>query len=275
MTKLVYIGGFGQSGTTLFEYLITASPSAVACGEIINGFRMRSGKEPTCSCGKLGMDCPIWSAFNNTPWDALRHEDVVETICAHLGGKYEIMSDSSKTTWGSISAPFRLRRRFGKRLFLLHVIRDPLAVCWSAMRLVEYRRTKRTKARRLARRLLSRPIPRCVRTALGWWVANLSCELFGWLYPEQYLRAHYENFASFPRTALKQLFETVSPDRAFHLTEIGANDNRHQLYGNRMRRRQLQFSDIRIDDRWKREMPRHYRRLAGAMTWPLRGRYGY
>jgi hypothetical protein len=38
VTKLVYIGGFGQSGTTLFEFLMTTSPDVVACGEIANGF---------------------------------------------------------------------------------------------------------------------------------------------------------------------------------------------------------------------------------------------
>ena len=63
MTKLVYIGGFGQSGTTLFEYLLTANPDVVACGEIANGFEGRSGRELMCSCGKLTGDCPIWGVF--------------------------------------------------------------------------------------------------------------------------------------------------------------------------------------------------------------------
>lgn len=275
MTKFVYIGGFGQSGTTLFEYLITANPAAVACGEIVNGFRKRSGKELRCSCGKLGKDCPIWGAFKEFSSGSCGHEALVGTLLGHVEEKYAIMSDSSKTTWGSITAPFRLRRKLCQRFYLLHIVRDPRAVCWSAIRLAERKNSKRRKMRRLIKRVWSKPIPRCVRTALGWWIANLSCELFGWLYREQYLRIQYENVARCPRTALYTLFNVISPELELRLTEIGANDNRHQLYGNRMRRRQLLFSNIRLDVRWKSEMPSGYRRLTGALTWPLRARYYY
>ena len=179
-------------------------------------------------------------------------------------------ADSSKTAWGSITAPFRLRRQLGQNLHLVHVVRDPKAVCWSAVRLAKLRKTRRRKTRRLTKRVLSSPIPRCLRTAVGWWIANLSCELFGWLYPSQYQRARYEDFACSPRRVLHTLFKVVSPERAWRLTEIGMSDNRHQLYGNRMRRQRLLFSDVRLDVRWKSEMPRGYRQLVGALTWPLR-----
>jgi hypothetical protein len=35
------------------------------------------------------------------------------------------------------------------------------------------------------------------------------------------------------------------------------------------------FADVRLDDGWKSEMAPRYRRLAGALSWPLRLRYGY
>ena len=63
MTRLVYIGGFGQSGSTLLESLLTANPQVVACGEIANGFEGRTGRELKCSCGELAKDCPVWGAF--------------------------------------------------------------------------------------------------------------------------------------------------------------------------------------------------------------------
>jgi hypothetical protein len=34
MTKLVYIGGFGRSGSTLLEVLMAANPEVVACGQV-------------------------------------------------------------------------------------------------------------------------------------------------------------------------------------------------------------------------------------------------
>ena len=211
VTKLVYIGGFGQSGTTLFEYLLTANPDAVACGEVVNGFQGRSGRELICSCGKSANDCPIWGAFergSNASWS---HDALVLTLLEHVEGKYDVLSDASKTAWGSITAPFRFRRMLGPRFFLLHVVRDPRGVCWSAIRLPQ-RKTRRKKRPSLTERVLSKPILRCLRTAAGWWVANLSCEFFGRLYPAQYLRLLYEDVAGSPHKALYAVFSAVSPD---------------------------------------------------------------
>jgi hypothetical protein len=200
------------------------------------------------------------------------------TLLEHIAPNYAIMSDSSKTAWGSITAPFRLRRKLGQNFHLLHVVRDPRAVCWSTVRRATARQAKRrAKGKKTSRtpEVISKPLLRYIRTALGWWTANLSCEFFGLLFPSQYLRAHYEDFACSPRTELHALFKVVSPDRDLRFTEIGMSDNRHQLYGNRMRHQRLLFSDVRLDARWKSEMPRTYRQLVGALTWPLRARYGY
>ncbi len=51
MTKLVYIGGYGRSGSTLLEYLLTQQPTVVACGEVERHLR-RFGKRKICTCGR-------------------------------------------------------------------------------------------------------------------------------------------------------------------------------------------------------------------------------
>jgi hypothetical protein len=281
VAKLIYIGGYGQSGTTLFEYLICANPAAVACGEIANGFSAySSGKELRCSCGELRNNCPVWSAFNSVSGRSWTHEALVMTLLHHIAPRYTVMTDSSKTAWGTITAPFRLRSKLGQCLVLLHVVRDPRAVCWSAVRRAKLRKTRHEntawkRIRQMTRQVASKPTLRCLRTALGWWIANLSCELFGWFFPGQYLRSRYEDFSRFPRTELRKLFALVSSDHDWQLTEIGINNNRHQLYGNRMRWQRLLFLDVRPDIAWKSEMPRGYRRLVDTLTWPLRAKYRY
>jgi hypothetical protein len=273
VTKLLYIGGFGQSGTTMFESLLTASPAVVACGEIVNGFRGPSGREHNCSCGKSARNCPVWGIFergSNAYWS---HDALVLTLLENVEGKYKIVCDSSKTAWGTITAPFRFRRILGPRFFLLHMVRDPRGVCWSTIRLRQRKRAR--KNRPVIERTLSKPMLRCIRTTAGWWVANLSCEFFGWLYPAQYLRLLYEDIARAPREALSTLFSVASPDLPAQLTEPGSNDNKHQVYGNRMRRHRLLFADVRLDDAWKSEMAPRYRNLVAGLTWPLRTRYGY
>jgi hypothetical protein len=162
---------------------------------------------------------------------------------------------------GVRSPPCRLRRLLGQRFFLLHLVRDPRAVCWSTIRLPLIK-TRRKQKPTPIEQALSRPIPRCFRTAAGWWVANLACESFGRLYPGQYLRLSYEDVASSPREALSAFFEAVSPDLPVRLEEPEASGNRHQSYGTRMRRQRLRFADVRRDDGRQSEMAPHYRRLA-------------
>jgi hypothetical protein len=57
--------------------------------------------------------------------------------------------------------------------------------------------------------------------------------------------------------------------------DIGGSDNRHQLYGNRMRAASLSLAEVKEDTGWTRDMPRAYRSLVSALTAPLRRRYGY
>lgn len=59
MTKLVYIGGYGHSGSTLLAYLMTANPQVVVCGDVA-GVRRAETKLRKCSCGQLAQSCPVW-----------------------------------------------------------------------------------------------------------------------------------------------------------------------------------------------------------------------
>ena len=59
MTKLVYIGGYGHSGSTLLEYLLAASPEVIACGEVASVLRER-GRKAKCTCRRDIKDCPVW-----------------------------------------------------------------------------------------------------------------------------------------------------------------------------------------------------------------------
>ena len=51
MSKLVYIGGYGHSGSTLLEYLLAASPEVIACGEVASVLR-EGGRKAKCTCGE-------------------------------------------------------------------------------------------------------------------------------------------------------------------------------------------------------------------------------
>jgi hypothetical protein len=265
LTKLVYIGGYGRSGTTLLEYLMTESPQIVACGEISRHLQ-RSGSRKTCTCGRTLKECPVWAPFDHRlgKVGSWTHEKLTLALLASLT-HYVSMVDSSKTAWGSLLVPFRLQKRLGKDFLLIHLVRHPTAVCWSVMR---------TPRRRRESRLLSIPSVRCLRTAVGWTVANASGEIFGWLYPKNYLWLRYEDLARSPHQVLAEIYSRLclaSPS----VKNSQRLDNRHQLYGNSMRFRSLTLNDVKEDAAWKTAIPRFYRCLAIGVSWPLATKYRY
>ena len=136
MAKLVYIGGFGRSGSTLLEYLLTCQPDLVACGEIVRHVRRRRTRK-ACTCGQPAAQCPIWGPFQLARHaEPLDHETLTLAILAQVSQKFHTMVELSKTAWGSALMPFRFRSRLDQDFLLVHIVRDPRAVCWSTIKSV-------------------------------------------------------------------------------------------------------------------------------------------
>jgi hypothetical protein len=264
MTKLVYIGGYGHSGSTLLEYLMTANPEVIACGEIVNA-RRDWQKTRKCSCGQSAESCPVWGPLfdKSIKADRRNHTGLVLTLLQQLADRYAIIVDSSKTAWTHAVAPFKLRRKLDQNFLLVHILRDPRAVCWSIIK-----RSKRVGQRRNAI-LLS------VAGASGWTVANLACELFGWFYPAQYHRIRYENLVCSCPDVLESLFRKIPSKKSLCFNHMATNQNRHQLFGNRLRFQKLSLENISEDAAWRTKMPSPHRRLARVFSWGLCNRYGY
>ena len=200
MTKLVYIGGYGHSGSTLLEYLLAASPEAVACGEVASVLRDRDRKGK-CTCRRPIKECPVWGPLFASPdtLDGMSHEDLSRALLAQDRDAHAILINSTKTAWRSAAVPFRLASALGGDFTLVHLVRDPRAVAWSGVK---------KAGRRGTRPLL--PL-RSASAALGWWVANLACELFGSKYPDRYVRLRYEDLARAPSDEMQGLFAKLVP----------------------------------------------------------------
>ena len=264
MTNLIYIGGFGHSGSTLLEYLMTGSPALAACGEIAEARRAEAATR-LCSCGKPVPECPVWRFLADPSLGVAQwsHESLATRMLGEIGARYAAMTDSSKTAWHAARTPFALKRELGRDFQLVHIIRDPRAVCWSLLK----------RERRIG--LRSNDALLAIKTMAGWAHANLACELFRRKYPDQYVRVRYEDLAGDPVAVMTGLMAKIMPSAAWDFAAIGSQDNRHQLYANRMRSQALLLGSIKLDDRWTQDMPRLLQRLVELLTWPLRRRYGY
>jgi hypothetical protein len=269
VAKLVYIGGYGHSGSTLLEYLMAGSPAVLACGEVASAIRERGRNEKRCSCGCGKDECAVWGFFHSS--DHARHfthAELLQAIIQNAGGQYAAIIDSSKTAWGLFSAPFRLKRCFGSEFLLVHLMRQPTAVCWSVV-------NKKDRHAKKDGRTPHHYALRCGWAVLAWSVANLSCEIFGVIYPGQYVRLRYEDLVHSPAETLTALFEQILPGVPWSFIGAGNDDNRHQLYGNSVKHHQLTIADVKEDLKWQSEMPPEYCRVILALSYLFRLRYGY
>ncbi|MFW6224020.1 MAG: sulfotransferase [Bacteroidota bacterium] len=59
-TEIIYIAGYGRSGSTLLERLLQCQPAFQACGEMSNFFKIYGSAQTLCSCGQSLEHCEYW-----------------------------------------------------------------------------------------------------------------------------------------------------------------------------------------------------------------------
>lgn len=272
MNTLVYIAGFGFSGSTLLDMLLGSDPQVVGLGEamylpdyIINGKR--------CTCGQLLRACALWSRALPAP-DApearffaprYHHDIFYRQVAAR---RYRI--DAEERAWAGYQ--FEMLRAVGAatgrtvfvdssknlarlrlyemacppdfQLRVLHLVRDPLGVMESGKKHM-------------------RPI----RAAAGWLHTN-------------YIVASYLRTGAVPSVALTyralalRTLGTLNRAHAFcgiptiSALPVPTVQDKHNIEGSPSR---FRFTRIYYDDDWKRVLG-PLEKIAG---WTLGPAYGY
>lgn len=301
---VVYLGGFGRSGSTLLERMLGTIEGVVPLGEVVHLWERGVADDELCGCGEHFSACPFWSQVGERAfggWDQVdlaevrRLRDAVDRqrrapltalpspplsvrkdlaaytelyrrvyrAAADVAGA-RVVVDSSKHA--SLALALQHDRHIDLRV--LHVVRDPRAVAHSWAREV---------ARPESRPGTSMPRLSPAR-ASGRWLSNNALvdavRLTGT--PVRLLR--YEDLVAHPQETVDAAWRgldlpgsgtmaMVDPSTV-DLTPI------HSVAGNPMRFRHG-ATPLRSDDAWRTAMPTGDRRAVGAMTAPLRWRFGY
>jgi len=58
--KVVFVGGYGRSGSTIIDLLLNRVPGVIAVGEFRHLFGRALTDNELCSCGHKFRDCPFW-----------------------------------------------------------------------------------------------------------------------------------------------------------------------------------------------------------------------
>jgi hypothetical protein len=304
--KVLFIGGYGRSGSTLLERMLGQIPGVVPAGELRFIWDRGLRDSQLCGCRRPFMECPFWievgrAAFGG--WDRVdagevvaleravaRHRFVPFMVAPGLWPPYRArlrryrgllarvyraihLTTGSRLIVDSTVDPshtFLLRHMAGIDLRVAHLIRDSRGVAYSW--------TTRVIRPEITDRVVPMPSRRPAGTAIRWTVYN---SLFHLLPPlgVPVLRLRYEDLVTAPREHLSRVMrhvdEPIEPD---DLAFVGNGEVHlepsHTVAGNPMRF-QLGRVPLRVDERWVRELPGRDRRLVSSLTLPLLRWYGY
>lgn len=294
---VLFIAGSGRSGSTIFHNLLGQLPGVTAVGEVRYIWERGFGKDQLCGCGRRFGACPLWSAVAEDLFGGMEkvpHRrlaklterfrikdlplaplpllgpaslarvgelvDVLSQLYRSIAGisRSDVIVDSSKNP----SFGYLLRQMEEVDLKVLHFVRDGRAVAhsWSQRRESQPGEALRRQS-----------IP---ASSLQWNARNATAELF---LRGAYRRLRYEDFVARPRQELAAVAEWIGRDDA-DLPIAGdrarLSEPNHSVFGNEVR---FATGDVTLshDVRWKTDMAPRDRRIASALTFPLRLRYGY
>ncbi|MGZ8594594.1 MAG: sulfotransferase [Actinomycetota bacterium] len=299
--KVLYIAGFGRSGSTLLGNALGSVPGCCSVGELHmlwQALRLGTG----CGCGSPVRECELWSAVLDrlraagvaTDPEEVRRWQLHEARVVHtprlmrrdpaahrpeLAAYSELLSalyraiadvsgaavvvDSSKTPADAALLP----RVAGIDPYVVQLVRDPRAVAFSQGRRQPTLDTHR--GGEMHRRGV-------MASATRWVLVNgLTRRVIRRAAPRSTL-LRYEDFIGDPRAALGDLTsligrpEAVLPLVAEDTVELAEC---HTVWGNRSR---FLVGPVRLraDEEW-RQHPSVGRALVSALTSPWLPRYGY
>jgi len=306
-TTILFIAGAGRSCTTFLGHVLGQIKGFAFVGEAVHAWR--AADDRFCGCGARLPRCDFWSTvrrgagdggatdlseffalgrlarWRHLPWTYLpagdrplaarygkhwTHGERLYRMTAAVSGA-DVIVDSSK----SVPYARMLGLLPGLDVRVVHLVRDARAVAHSW--------TRRKPAPDRAWAFMGQRHP--AKSALYWNVSNVATELL--LRPQgPYLRLRYEDLAARPVEAVERIVRLAtapsSPGAPVkEPVELPFVDERtvtlaptHSIKGN-PDRMQTGRVEVRLDDRWRREMRPGHRRLVTALTWPLLARYGY
>ncbi len=303
-TRMLFIAGFGRSGSTILGQILGATPSFVHVGELNFIWEHNFRENRHCGCGLAFDDCPFWQevigrAFGGSDGiDARELADLgrLGTRTRHglrmvaPGGRshvarrvqpyvdamdrlYRAVRDVSgaQVVVDSSKLPqygYLLSESAGIDLRVVHLVRDPRATAYSWLR--------RSRTEGDARRAY---LPRIGTTesALTWDTWNVVAELFWRDAGERYLRVRYEDLVRDPAEVVRQVVAVAGvPDAEApfvddHRVKLGVT---HTVAGNPNRFEHGEVV-IRDDGEWRSRIGRSQRVSVTALTLPVMRRYGY
>ena len=301
--KVLYITGWGRSGTTLLDNILGQVDGFFSVGELRYIWDRNLIDNMLCGCGRPFNECPVWTQVLHRAFGGIDQIDVHEMIrlrdrartrhlplmllpwekrlvehrlteyravlsqlyCAiHSVTKSRVIVDSSKfPSYGYVLAGMPM-----VDLYIVHLVRDPRGVAYSWLK----RKPQPDRGQDL---YMERFDP--FKSSMIWNTWNLTAEAFWNRTRQRYMKLRYEDFVWRPQEAMNRILNLVqeeADDLPFVDTRkvrLGIN---HTVSGN-PNRLNVGTVEIRPDEEWRSRMKLSDKAIVTALTWPLLIKYKY
>lgn len=303
--RVIFIAGFGRSGSTLLEFLLSSSSNLLAVGELKNIWERGVRQNQLCSCEHPFRECPFWvevfeqvfGGIERVPLNQIldwqNRTDRLRYTPAHLfsglrskrfrearRGYTQVLEQVISTairvsgTHALIDSSkdpshgFLLAGSQALLVDVIHLVRDPRAVAFSWMR-----RRVRPEIHWQKHHM---PRYSILHSMFGWNANNFLNELLRGRV-RSYRWHRYEDLARDPASEMKRITEHlgISVDVGSGWDTIDPRKAfHHSVAGNPLRFRQ-ESASIEPDIEWKEGMGSLAKAFVVCKTLPLIYHYGY
>lgn len=301
---IIYIMGYGYSGSTFFDTLLGNCYDIESVGELNNFYRYTWNRGKKCGCGKIIYECEFWSAIDRQWRQHLVESSTDKFIRAQRRYEYYLnpfswmrllnykLTGPDRTfksyatqvlaLYGAISkigqksilidsskSPARGAALMiaGVNIKTIHLIRDSRAVVWSKLK-----RIRKVKPNRKIIELLA-----VMRTAIGWAITNSQSSIVSLLFCKnsrsfvKYEDLMIDPLHSLDRLKLSTLIDIRQMVRIFEGRK--PLQSGHIVCGNQMRKQG--WIAIAPDFEWQTKLPLRYKILTTLLTFPFLLAYRY
>lgn len=265
MGKVLFIAGYGRSGSTVLDVILGNHPDVVSAGELT--YLLDDWKIPgrRCACGAPYADCKFWKGLREAVplteettrivrrierrrstvpvlFDAIPDEEkklyhrFQQGVFAYLmdTGDASIVVDSSKSAGDAAMRFYALSQIAGLDMYVLHLVRDGRATMGSYVR---------NGSNWALEGHSEQPRFPGMRGLAGWtlanlWVMGLSKRYF---HPDRYLRVRFEDLTTNPGETLEAIGDFVGIEVEELVDGVASGDSfdvGHNVGGNRIRHNQ-------------------------------------
>lgn len=285
--RLLYIAGYGRSGSTLLDRMLDTSDDIRATGELTHlAETLSNDYVSACGCGVAQTNCPFWRPIlirlrdHLAPLTDLGKFGMLARLQERLPRPWarppsahralyldyqrrlfdaihaadpsvRVISDSSKTVWSTFRRPHLLRRHIDPQLATIHLVRDARATAWSNIR---FRSGVDSRDNWWRRKYVF------AKSMVSWNAANLAALT---LKTGPYLLVRYDKLAQSPDIELRRISQWLglAPPRMERI-----NEPNHIYTGNASRLRPI--TEIRSDSDYRNHITALEHVLYAVLAFP-------